>query len=109
MAQHEICPRFEKAVNILSQRWTALLIYQMMDGNSRFGEIQAATGVSGKVLSDRLKSMEQEGLITREVIPETPVVIKYALTEKGKSLEPVLKDIEDWSQSWVEHPEEQNA
>ncbi|CAD2081843.1 putative HTH-type transcriptional regulator YvaP [Jeotgalicoccus coquinae] len=102
MSQNEMCPRFEKAVNILSQRWTALLIYQMLDGNSRFGEIQTATGVSGKVLSDRLKSMEQEGLINREVIPETPVVIKYSLTEKGLSLEPVLKDIEKWSQDWIE-------
>lgn len=105
MAQHEMCPRFEKAVTILSQRWTALLIYQMLDGSTRFGEIQTATGVSGKVLSDRLKSMEQEGLITREVIPETPVVIKYTLTEKGLSLEPVLRDIEKWSQNWVEAPD----
>ncbi|CEA01034.1 HTH-type transcriptional regulator YodB [Jeotgalicoccus saudimassiliensis] len=102
MLQNEICPRFEKAVNILSQRWTALLIYQMLDGHSRFGEIQAATGVSGKVLSDRLKSMEQEGLIKRDVIPETPVVIKYTLTDKGHSLEPVLKDIEKWSQDWID-------
>ena len=48
--------------------------------------------------------MEQEGLITREVIPETPVVIKYTLTDKGLSLEPVLRDIEAWSQDWVEAP-----
>ena len=46
--------------------------------------------------------MEQEGLINREVIPETPVVIKYTLTEKGLSLEPVLRDIEKWSQNWIE-------
>lgn len=104
MSQSNICPRFEKAVNILSQRWTALLIYQMLDGNTRFGEIQSATGVSGKVLSDRLKSMEQEDLISREVIPDTPVVIKYSLTEKGRSLEPVLRDIEKWSSNWVEAP-----
>lgn len=102
MSKNEMCPRFEKAINILSQRWTALIIYQMLDGNSRFGEIQTATGVSGKVLSDRLKSMEQECLIKREVIPETPVVIKYTLTEKGLSLEPVLKSIKKWSDNWVE-------
>ncbi|SOC39415.1 winged helix-turn-helix transcriptional regulator [Salinicoccus kekensis] len=101
----EMCPRFEKAVNILSQRWTALVIYQMLDAPRRFGEIQSAIGVSGKVLSDRLKHMEQEGLIKRDVYPETPVVIEYSLTEKGESLEPVLRDIENWSQEWIEKPD----
>ena len=102
--QGEMCPRFEKAVNILSQRWTALVIYQMLDSPKRFGEIQSAIGVSGKVLSDRLKNMEQEGLIKRDVYPETPVIIEYTLTNKGESLEPVLRDIENWSADWIEHP-----
>ncbi len=102
----EMCPRFEKAVNILSQRWTALVIYQMLETPKRFGEIQSAIGVSGKVLSDRLKLMEQEGLIKRDVYPETPVIIEYSLTEKGESLEPVLRDIEKWSQEWIEKPDE---
>ena len=100
----EMCPRFEKAVNILSQRWTVLVIYQMLDSPKRFGEIQSAIGVSGKVLSDRLKNMEQEGLIKRDVYPETPVIIEYSLTNKGQSLEPVLRDIENWSADWIEHP-----
>lgn len=103
--QGEMCPRFEKAVNILSQRWTALVIYQMLDSPKRFGEIQSAIGVSGKVLSDRLKNMEQEGLIKRDVYPETPVIIEYSLTNKGESLEPVLRDIEEWSSDWIEHPD----
>ena len=100
----EMCPRFEKAVNILSQRWTALVIYQMLESPKRFGEIQSAIGVSGKVLSDRLKNMEQEGLIKRDVYHETPVVIEYSLTQKGESLEPVLRDIENWSKEWIENP-----
>lgn len=101
MKQSTLCPRFEKAVSLLSQRWTALVIYQMLDAPQRFGEIQSAIGVSGKVLSDRLKDMEHEGLIKRDVYPETPVVIEYSLTDKGRSLEPVLRDIEQWSQEWV--------
>lgn len=107
--QGEMCPRFEKAVNILSQRWTALVIYQMLESPKRFGEIQSAIGVSGKVLSDRLKNMEQEGLIKRDVYPETPVVIEYSLTEKGESLEPVLRDIENWSSDWIEYPDSKEA
>lgn len=101
MTQPAICPKFEKAISLLSQRWTALLIYQLLSGPQRFSEIQAAIGISGKVLSDRLKELEHQALVKRVVIPETPVVIEYSLTEKGKSMEPILKTIEDWSQKWM--------
>jgi len=96
-----ICPKFEKALSILSQRWTSLLIYQLLSGPQRFSTIQSAIGISGKVLSERLKDLEQNGFVKRHVIPETPVIIEYSLTEKGASLEPVLKDIEIWAQDWI--------
>lgn len=102
MNQPAICPKFEKALSLLSQRWTALLIYQLLLGPQRFSEIQAAIGISGKVLSDRLKDLEHQALVKRVVIPETPVVIEYSLTEKGRSMEPILRTIEDWSQRWME-------
>ncbi|AKG74405.1 winged helix-turn-helix transcriptional regulator [Salinicoccus halodurans] len=111
MKQSTLCPRFEKAVSLLSQRWTALVIYQMLDAPQRFGAIQSAIGVSGKVLSDRLKDMEQEELVKRDVYPETPVIIEYSLTDKGRSLEPVLRDIEKWSQDWIppKEPDESDS
>ncbi|MEC1179032.1 helix-turn-helix domain-containing protein [Metasolibacillus meyeri] len=101
MKQPAICPKFEKAISLLSQRWTALVIYQLLSGSQRFSEIQSAIGISGKVLSERLKELEQQEVVKREVIPETPVVIEYSLTEKGKSMEPILRTIENWSQQWV--------
>jgi DNA-binding HxlR family transcriptional regulator len=101
MKQPTICPRFEKAISLLSQRWTALVIYQLLTGTQRFSEIQSAVGISGKVLSDRLKDLEHQGVVKRDVIPETPLVIEYSLTEKGRSLEPILREIENWSQQWV--------
>ena len=104
MKKSIICPRFEKAISLLSQRWTALIIYQLMSGSHRFNIIQSSIGISGKVLSARLKDLEQQGIIVRDVIPETPVIIEYSLTEKGYSLGPILKEIENWSQSWVEIP-----
>ncbi|GEN32446.1 DNA-binding HxlR family transcriptional regulator [Cerasibacillus quisquiliarum] len=55
-----ICPKFEKAISLLSQRWTALIIYQLLSGPQRFNEIQSAIGISGKVLSDRLKELEKK-------------------------------------------------
>jgi DNA-binding HxlR family transcriptional regulator len=101
MKQPTICPKFEKAISLLSQRWSALVIYQLLSGSQRFSEIQSAIGISGKVLSDRLKDLEHQGVVKREVIPETPVIIEYSLTEKGRSLERVLSEIESWSQLWV--------
>lgn len=97
-----ICPRFEKAMSIISQRWTGLVIYQLLNGPQRFSTIEAAIGISGRVLSERLKDLEQEGIVKREVFPETPVRIEYSLTDKGLSLEPLMKDIEKWSQAWLE-------
>jgi DNA-binding HxlR family transcriptional regulator len=97
-----ICPRFEKAMTILSQRWTGLIIYQLLTGPQRFCTIESSVGVSGRVLSERLKDLESVGIVRREVHPETPVRIEYSLTEKGKALEPLMKEIEKWSQSWLE-------
>ncbi|MDE3840064.1 transcriptional regulator [Bacillus methanolicus] len=102
MNQSLICPRFEKAMNILSKRWTGLIIYQMLSGPQRFCNIESAIGISGRLLSERLKDLENEGIVKREVFPETPVRIEYSLTEKGRSLEPIMKEIEKWSQTWLE-------
>jgi len=97
-----ICPRFEKAMRLLSQRWTGMIIYQLLSGPQRFCNIEATVGISGKVLSERLKDLESEGIIKREIYPETPVRIEYSLTDKGLAFEPIMRDIEKWSQSWLE-------
>jgi len=102
MDQLQICPRFEKAMSILSQRWTGLVIYQLLTGPQRFCNIESSIGISGRVLSERLKDLEIEGIVKREVFPETPVRIEYSLTEKGLALEPLMRDIEKWSQTWLE-------
>ncbi|CAM3766817.1 winged helix-turn-helix transcriptional regulator [Cytobacillus oceanisediminis] len=97
-----ICPRFEKAISLLSQRWTGLIIYQLLNGPQRFCNIESSIGISGKVLSDRLKDLENEGIVKRDVYPETPVRIEYSLTKKGLAMEPLMKEIEKWSQTWLE-------
>jgi DNA-binding HxlR family transcriptional regulator len=98
----EICPRFEKAISIISQRWNGLIIYQLLSGPQRNCTIKEATGISGRLLSQRLKELEEVGIVERKVYPETPVRIEYSLTEKGYSLEPLMKNIEKWSQEWIE-------
>ena len=97
-----ICPKFEKAMTLMSQRWTGLIIYQLLTGPQRFCSIESSIGISGRVLSERLKDLENEGIVKREVYPETPVSIEYSLTDKGLSLEPLMKEIEKWSQTWLD-------
>jgi DNA-binding HxlR family transcriptional regulator len=97
-----ICPRFEKAMSMLSQRWTGLVIYQLLTGPKRFCTLESSMGISGRVLSERLKDLETQGIVKREVYPETPVRIEYSLTDKGLALEPLMKEIEKWSQGWIE-------
>lgn len=100
-----ICSRFEKAIELLSKRWVALIVYQLLAGPQRFTQIdQSLPNLSGKVLSDRLKELEQEGLIQRDVYPEIPVRIEYSLTEKGRALSPLFVDIASWAEQWVEPP-----
>lgn len=103
MNEQNICPRFEKATELLSKRWVALIVYDLMSGPRRFGEIDAdLANLSGKMLAERLKELENEGIVKRDVYPETPVRIEYSLTEKGKALEPILGEIAKWSSDWIE-------
>lgn len=85
----------------MSQRWTGLVIYQLLSGPQRFCSIESSLPISGRLLSERLKDLEQEGIVKREVFPETPVRIEYSLTEKGMALEPLMRELEKWSTKWI--------
>ena len=101
MDQTVICPRFEKAMGMMSQRWTGLVIYQLLTGPKRFCALESSMGISGRVLSERLKDLENQGIVKREVFPETPVRIEYSLTDKGLALKPIVNELEKWSQTWL--------
>jgi DNA-binding HxlR family transcriptional regulator len=102
MVQMPLCPRFEKAVDILSKRWTSRIVFQLLSGPQRFVNIdQALPNLSGKVLSERLKELEHEGIVNRVVFPESPIRIEYSLTEKGRALAPIFSEIAKWSSEWL--------
>jgi DNA-binding HxlR family transcriptional regulator len=101
-----ICPRYEHAIQLLGKRWTGLLLYALLDGPQRFCELTSTVeGLSDRVLSDRLRELEVEGIVERVVYPQIPVRVEYKLTEKGRALEPVVNAIQKWSQQWVPMPE----
>lgn len=101
MKQQTLCPLLEQGVEILSKRWVVLIVYQLLEGPQRFCNIESALPISGRLLSERLKELEQKGIVRREVFPETPVRIQYSLTEKGLALEPVIRNIKQWSEQWM--------
>ncbi|MGO4370511.1 winged helix-turn-helix transcriptional regulator [Paenibacillus sp. YIM B09110] len=102
MEQQTLCPRFEKGMDMFSRRWTGLIIYQLLEGTQRFCTIQSALPISGRLLSERLKELEAEGIVVRHVYPDIPVRIEYSLTDKGKALEPVIREIQKWSSDWLQ-------
>lgn len=102
---NHICPRFEHAAGILGKRWTGLLLHSLMDGPRRFCELTAQVeGLSDRVLSDRLRELETEGVVQRVVYPQIPVRVEYQLTEKGRALQPVVEAIHAWAEEWISIP-----
>ncbi|MBT5774707.1 MAG: helix-turn-helix transcriptional regulator [Dehalococcoidia bacterium] len=96
------CPRFHHAVELIGRRWSGAIVRAMLGGATRFSEICATVpGLSDRLLSERLKELETEGIVTRTVYPETPVRIEYRLTEKGRALAPAIEAISGWADAWV--------
>ncbi|WP_423191709.1 winged helix-turn-helix transcriptional regulator [Caldifermentibacillus hisashii] len=97
-----LCPRVEKAFEIIGKRWTGLIIYQLMNGPMRFCEIESSIPISGRLLSERLKDLEKLGIVSRQVFPEVPVRVEYSLTEKGLALNPVMKELQTWALQYID-------
>lgn len=90
------CP-VETTLTLIRDKWTVLVLRELLTGTKRFGELKRALGhVSQKVLTARLREMEESGLVTRTVYAEVPPRVEYALTPLGQSLQPVLSAMWDW-------------
>lgn len=101
MEQKELCPRLSKAMDLIGKRWVGLILYELLDGPQRFNQIQNDLPISGRLLSERLKELEKEGLVKREVFTEIPVRVEYSLTDKGMNLKSTIDEIEKWSKEWL--------
>ncbi len=96
-----MCPKFEGAFKILGKRWNALIIRTLLGGEHRFSELHAVIpALSDRMLSERLRELEIEGIVLRKVFVEIPVRIEYSLSIKGKSLKPALEEIQRWAETW---------
>ncbi len=96
------CP-VETTLMLISDRWKVLIIRDLLDGTKRFGELKKSVGnISQKVLTANLRSMEEDGLLTRKVFPEVPPRVEYTLTKTGYSLRPILDAMIDWGKAYQE-------
>ena len=97
-----ICPRFHVAVELVGGRWTGAIINRLLGGRARYNELRAAIPeISDRMLSERLRVLETEGVVTRTVVPESPVRVEYELTAKGRALEDAIDAIGKWATRWI--------
>ncbi len=96
------CP-VETTLMLIGDKWNVLILRDLMDGTKRFGELKKSVGnISQKVLTDQLRDMESNGLLTRTVYPEVPPRVEYSLTDLGRSLKPILDVMKDWGENYKE-------
>ena len=94
------CP-VEVTLTLISDRWKVLILRDLLGGTKRFGELKkSVTGISQKVLTANLRSMEQGGLLHRKVFAEVPPRVEYSLTELGFSLKPILDAMVAWGENY---------
>jgi len=97
-----ICPKFEQTFTILGKKWTGLIIDVLLEGPRRFKDLsEAIPGVSDRVLVERLKELENENIVTRDLDETCDIRSGYCLTEKGKALENVMKEVQNWADVWA--------
>lgn len=94
------CP-VATTVQLIGSKWKLLILRNLLQRPWRFNELKRSfDGISQKVLTDSLRSMEEDGLITRTVYPEVPPHVEYALSETGESMRPILMAMQSWGTNY---------
>ena len=99
----ELCSRFHRASELIGRRWTGAIIYVLLRSRCRFATLRdAIPDITDRMLSDRLQELEQEEIVERTVVPDTPIRVEYSLTKKGRALAVAFDAIADWADKWTE-------
>lgn len=94
------CP-VETTIKMIGCSWKILIIRELLSGTKRFGELKKSVkGITQKVLTSKLREMEETGLVERTVYPQIPPKVEYTLTDVGYSLRPVLETLKDWGKDY---------
>jgi DNA-binding HxlR family transcriptional regulator len=101
-AEGTVCQHFQRAAEVLGRRWNPQIVRVLLGRPQRFGEIrEAIPGISDHLLSERLKQLEAEGILRREVTDGRPVLIEYSLTPAGADLHGAIGAIGAWAERWT--------
>ena len=94
---------FQRAIELIGKRWTGAVVKALLPAPARFNQLLAGIpGISDRVLTERLRELESEGIVERLVDPGPPVRVSYRLTSRGRALEPVLAAVLEWAEAWLE-------
>ncbi len=92
------CSQYHRAVELVGKRWTGAILLVLMDGSLRFSEVKVLVpDLSDRLLSERLKELETEGIVERHTDDRQPVRVQYTLTAKGRDLEPAVRALKAWA------------
>ena len=97
-----LCGRFHHASELIGRRWTGAIIYLLLQQTCRFATLRdAIPDITDRMLSERLQELEEEEIVERTVVPETPVRVEYSLTRKGKGLAEAVNSLANWAEKNV--------
>jgi DNA-binding HxlR family transcriptional regulator len=100
------CPQFHKAVELIGKRWSGAIVREMLAGATRFSDlIHAIPDLSERMLCARLRALEEEGIVERQVLG-MPMRVEYHLTVKGRDLQAVFAAVGQWADRWIGRPGE---
>ncbi|MCL2397420.1 MAG: helix-turn-helix transcriptional regulator [Defluviitaleaceae bacterium] len=97
-----LCP-VATTVDLIGNKWKPLILRDILAGPKRFGELQKSLqGISQKVLTDNLRDLEDDGILTRTVYPEVPPRVEYSLSDLGEAMRPIIAAMESWGKKYKE-------
>ena len=97
---HLFCP-VNATLDLLNQRWNLRIVRSLLSGKKRFNEIGRENGINPRTLRDRLRDLEEEGIISRFVVSTMPPNVEYSLTEKGLALNGIFEALAEWGITWM--------
>src|SRR5205807_1461696 len=101
-----LCARFHRASELIGRRWTGAIIFVLLRSRCRFATLRdAIPEITDRMLSERLQELELESIVERNVVPDMPVRVEYALTRKGRALASAIDAIAEWAHKWIEDSE----
>lgn len=95
------CP-VATTLNLIDNKWKILIIRDILHGPQRFGELKKSVkGISSKMLTESLRGMENDGIVSRKIYPEVPPHVEYRLSDLGESMRPIIKSMESWGNNYI--------